>query len=306
MIIAAVVLFVLQHTRYGSQVLRQQSQMPNLNALLDSVMPKKEEIDQAFQPRLDVEELNSKDIGILTKDGQVLRARVSKPAGHGPFPVVVIIHDGPSSTRSTDQAATTWGESLAKSQQVLTITPDWREGVMGEEEVVDLLATIDWLGKLLETKGQNITLFGMDHGVYIALSLMATQGESITGLIAAYGYSDIAAQYDFLVAHDARGAENFLDASGCSNQTAVALCLKNLSRTDLAITVPTLLIHGEQDSVVPLAQSQQIANQVNDSANLTVEYMPDPLVDHFFLNKETNPGFVAGKQYIQEWLTQHQ
>lgn len=305
MIIAAIVLYVLQHTSYGLQILNKQTEMPDLNTVLDSVLPQEDEIQQAFQPRLDNEQLKSKDIGIITRDGQVLRARVSKPEGPGPFPVVAIIHDGPSSTRTTDQVAALWGEALSQEHQMVTITPDWREGQMGQEEVTDILGALDWMGKLRETKDQPITLFGMDHGVYIALSVVEAQRESITGLIAAYGYSDIAAEYHFLAEHDTRGAENFLDTTGCSDQTAVELCLKELSNTAVHLTIPTLVIHSQSDSVVPLSQSEQIASQVTDQTLLTTDYITDTNIDHFFLSKDTNVGFADAKTIIDTWLTTH-
>lgn len=305
MIISAGVLYGLQHTSYGSRVFQQQQQMPNLNDILDQITPTDEEISQAFQPRLDDAELKSKDIGVITKDGQLLRARVSKPAGHGPFPIIIILHEGSSSTRATDQTAVLWGESLSQTQQALTITPDWRESQIGEEEVTDSISVIDWVKKLREATDQPLYLFGMDHGVYIALATMAAEPESVDGLIAAYGYSDIAAEYHFLNEHDPRGAENFLDRTGCAEEAAVELCVRDTSVTDVHISVPTLLIHSEADTVVPKSQSEQIASQVTDPTLLTTDYIEDTNVEHFFLSKEANPGFSQAQQTVQDWLTAH-
>jgi polyketide synthase 12 len=303
MVAAALVLRILQNTDYGQQVLEKQTaEMPDLDTLLDQVMPSEEQIDQAFQPHLDTEDAQSKDIGIITKDGQLLRARLSKPAGSGPFPVIIILHDGPSSTRATDEAAKLWGESLSHEYDAMTLTLDWRESQMGEEEVTDVVSAIDWVRKLRESTDQPILLFGMDHGVYLALAAMETHSEYVDGLIAAYGYSDVKQQYHFLAEHDARGAENFLDDTGCAEETAVELCLEGQSVTSVDIAVPLLVMHGRADTVVPSAQSEQIATQATDPSAVTTVYSDDPAVDHFFLDNEDNAGFTIGENAVNDWL----
>ncbi len=302
MIGSVAVLRILQNTPEGEERIRE-NELMNINAILDQIAPSDDEIERAFQSRLSEEELQNEDIGIVTKDGQLLRARLSKPSGNGPFPVVIIIHSAPSSTRATDEIGTVWGESIAREQNALTFTLDWREGTMGEEEVTDVVSTIDWARKLLQATDQPIYLFGLDHGVYIALRALETHQEYVDGLIAAYGYSDIAAQYAALVAQDSRGAENFLTQTGCSEAVAVDSCLNDLSATTVEISVPTLLLHGRADSVVPFTQAEQIATQVNESVQLTSVFLDDTAVDHFFLDDTNDAGFTAGEQAIADWLS---
>jgi dipeptidyl aminopeptidase/acylaminoacyl peptidase len=142
----------------------------------------------------------------------------------------------------------------------------------------------------------------MDHGVYLALAALQTHSEIVDGVIAAYGYSDIAAQYNFLVEQEPRGAENFLENTGCAEETAIELCLENRSVSPLSISVPLLLIHSRADSVVPITQSEQIATQTTDPALVTISYEEDPQVDHFFLNDDAEAGFATAEAAIHDWL----
>jgi dipeptidyl aminopeptidase/acylaminoacyl peptidase len=174
--------------------------------------------------------------------------------------------------------------------------------VIGEEEVVDVISTIDWVTKLSEAQEQPVIVFGMDHGVYLALAAVQTRSEIVDGVIAAYGYSDIAAQYHFLAENDKRGAENFLDDTGCAEETAVELCLENRSISPLTIAVPMLLIHSRADSVVPIAQTEQIVADATEPARVTTLYEEDPSVDHFYLNNEGEAGFDAAETAIHDWL----
>jgi alpha-beta hydrolase superfamily lysophospholipase len=125
----------------------------------------------------------------------------------------------------------------------------------------------------------------------------------VHGLIAAYGYSDIQVEYQFLSSEDELGAKNFLERTGCSEQTAVELCLKDLSLTSLQISVPTLIIHPQNDSVVPVSAADQIASQVTDPTLLTKDIVTEAGIDHFFLNKEDNAGYTAAQKTITDWLT---
>ncbi|MBI2411300.1 MAG: hypothetical protein HYV32_05405 [Candidatus Kerfeldbacteria bacterium] len=305
MIVALIALRLYNHFAPEEKKQIATNQPATLEEFLNSVIPQNVNLDQLSQASLRTEAMMNKEIEFITRDSQTIHAKISKPEGVGPFATMILMHGGQSSQRSTDRMAEVLGEPLMQSTGMMTVTVDWRESTFGQEDLTDLLSTIDWVRGLQETASQPIILFGIEHGAYI--SLLATQEDvSIDGVIDAYGYINPAEEYRYLLTTDATSADNFLQQSGCHTAANQDACLHELSLQDvLHIDIPVLILHSEADTFVPIAQSEMLAAMM-DAELLTFDRITDPVVGNGFLTTPSLAGFDAALEQINAWVAERQ
>lgn len=273
-------------------------QAPDLDAILEKVWPDDSSLEDDLRPALGAEPLRSEEMGFLSRDSEPIRALVSKPSGEGPFSTVIIVHDGEGSERTTDRVATLLGQKIAEEGVLLTVTVDWREGEVGTKDLTDVISAVDWVYSLREADSQPIFLFGVGHGAY--LSLLALQDVKVNGVISAYGYIDPSEEYEYLKQNNENSAEVFLKQTGCDQEAHIESCLQNLSLVDtLVVNIPVLLLHGTNDSFVPLAQSEQMSSIAPQelATVLTLEG-----AGYGFLSDSAAVGYDEGWSTIYQWI----
>lgn len=279
------------------------NQPQTLQEFLDSVIPQNVNFDQLSQTTLGTAAILNKEVEFITRDSQTIHAKISKPEGTGPFATIILVHGGQSSGRSTDRVAEVLGEPLMQSTGMMTVAVDWRESTFGQEDLTDLLSTIDWVRGLQETASQPIILFGLEHGAYVSL-LATVEDVHIDGVIDAYGYIDPWEEYHYLLTVDTTSADNFLEATGCHTAANQEACLHELSLQDvLHIDMPVLILHSQADTFVPIAQSETFATMI-DTDFLTFDRIDDPAVGSGFLASPSVAGFDAALDQINQWITE--
>lgn len=303
MIIAAIVMRYIQHTDKGQEHLRQslENQPQTLDEMLDKFMPDETQLTEIFSPRLQTEAQSNEEIEFLARDGTLTAMRISKPVGSGPFPGIVIIHDGESSSRSTEQIGRVLGKELSKQYNAVTLAVDWRESALGEEEMHDVISAVNWIQKTYRSTNQPTILFGLGRGAYLALKAM--DEVEIDGLIMAYPYIDPYQEYLYLQEYNDLDAVTFLSQTGCSGySTQVESCLTSLSLADrLSLSLPTYMVNSTGNDFIPIDQTDSIAALVNNSL-LTYSRIQDDEVQHNFLSNTTAQGFATSWQDLTTWM----
>ena len=99
-------------------------------------------------------------------------------------------------------------------------------------------------------------------------------------------------------------AQQFVLQTGCQHETQPELCLNTLSiKKKTPLRIPALIEHSTMDMVVPIAQSELLAEQF-DASMLTWYTPKDSAVTHGFMEQEQATGFEEGMNYCMQWFQQ--
>jgi dipeptidyl-peptidase-4 len=189
-------------------------------------------------------------------DGQALYWSMIKPAGFDPhkrYPVFVTVYGGPHVQRVTRQWGPLFNQYMAQ-QGYVVFTLDNRGssrrerrftdviyGALGQHEVEDQLAGIDWLGKQSFVDPHRIGVFGWSYGGFMTLRLLEAGSHRIAGGVAVAPVTDWAL-------YDTHYTEQFMGTTPQANPEAYRQA-GVLSRLD-GLTSPLLLVHGMADDNV--------------------------------------------------------
>ncbi len=301
-IVGVIIIQFLLNTEKGQK--RQQEYLENqvtLDELIDEFLPDEHEIESIFRPQFGVEERLNEGTGFVARDGGLVDVRFSKPYGSETYPVIIIMHGGESSSRSTERIGRVLGKELMKSLNVMTVTIDWREGSLGEEDVHDVVSAVNWIQKSYENYNQQVFLFGLGRGAYPVLQ--ALHEAEADGMVLAYPIVDPYTYYQYLQGVDEWDAKAFLDIAGCGGYSqSTETCLQNLAVVNtMKLDVPTLLIHSASDTIVPITQSEMLVQEIAPSF-LTYKKVEDEEVQHDFFSNSANPGFEQGWAALIDWF----
>lgn len=183
-VLSAIVLVVLIITTIDNPMQRLREEEPqNINALLDEFLAQIPEEPDTLQLSLRPEALRGFNAGLISRDNDPLRVRLSKPAGTS-FPGVIIVHDAPSSEPQTDVSDVELGQPLVDAVSVATFTVDWRSHDGDRNgHIRDVLSAVDWVEKLAPTNNETpVILLGIGYGAALALDA-AQQQEAVDGLV---------------------------------------------------------------------------------------------------------------------------
>lgn len=280
--------------------------LPPIEEYLNQMILEHAPEDAELEPFVGPEAQTNEEIDIGARDGEPLQVRFTKPAGEGPFPVMVIVHGVSSSAPLTNQVSSLYGEEFANNLNMMVAVVDWRDSQFGEGDFTDVVSAIDWASSLEEKGDEPVILFGLDHGAY--LSLLAANEVPVDGIISAYGYADLYEQYLFLQEQQPDSAPIFLEKSGCKNVVDTNSCLRQLSLRDrLNITVPTLIIHGADDTSVPPSQSELLRSLIDES-HVQYTLLDSDNVDEQIAHVFDNSGALGHQQAMDtlyNWLDQN-
>ena len=209
-------------------------------------------------------------------------AWVYKPAGKGPFPVIIAIHGGPEvqarpSFNSTYQM---WINKLG----VAVIRPNVRgssgygktyvsldNGYRREDSVRDIGALLDWIGRQPDLDARRVAVHGSSYGGYMVLASAVHYSDRLKAAVDSVGISNFVTFLENTrdYRRDLRRAEYGDERDpGMRAHLEKISPLNNVDR----ISVPFFIVQGENDPRVPVTESEQMVAALREHGN-TVWYM---------------------------------
>ena len=238
------------------------------------------------QPKMEGKNLSQvKYIKYKSRDGKIIPAYITVPAGDGPFPTIVMPHGGPFVQEVVGYDE--WGQLLA-NQGYLVLQPQYRgsrgyglkfyqsafmEGGQGGYKMQDDKDDgIQYLVKKGLTDPDRVAMFGWSYGGYAALVAASREPQIYQCVIAGAAVSDPIMQVNY-----------YRDrASGAQKLEQERMWLDSISPYKEAekVNVPLLLIHGDVDQRVPLAHAKKYLKKLQQF-NKSHEYVELVGADHF-------------------------
>ncbi|MDP6528603.1 MAG: alpha/beta fold hydrolase [Gemmatimonadota bacterium] len=198
-----------------------------------------------------------------------------KPAGEGPFPVVMNIHGGPESQSRAWFSYTT--QYLVNELGCAVIYPNVRgsngygksylkldNGFLREDSVKDIGALLDWIAAREDLDEGRVGVMGGSYGGYMSLAALTHYSDRLRAGVDIVGISNFVT---FLTntkdyRRDLRRAEY-----GDERDPAMHAHLEKISPTNhvTKISVPLFVIQGANDPRVPASEAEQIVTAVRES-----------------------------------------
>ena len=218
-----------------------------------------------------------------------------KPAGKGPFPVVISIHGGPESQARPFFSSTyqRWLEKLG----VAVLVPNVRgsagygktyvkldNGFNREDSVRDIGALLDWVDTQPELDQDRVAVFGGSYGGYMVLASAVHFGDRLKAAVDIVGISSFVTFLENTQDYrrDLRRAEY-----GDERDPDMRAHFEKISPVNNVekITVPLFVVQGENDPRVPVTESIQIVEALRERGD-TVWYMNALNEGHGYRKKE--------------------
>ncbi|UMP06697.1 SDR family NAD(P)-dependent oxidoreductase [Amycolatopsis sp. EV170708-02-1] len=228
---------------------------------------------------------------IISADGLTIYGHLSVPAGPGPHPAVVVCTAGEGGALNADGDYAHLSEHaplLAAGFSVLTVDqrgapghgPDFTaRAEMGGGDVDDVIAAARYLADLPGIDGSRISIVGTSRGAYTALLALERRPDLWRHAALLMGLYDPAT----LVAAEQAQPGTLLPTDsgfGSADVESYFSAPERQPLTDVGtLGTPLMILHGDADSVVPLAQSEELATQIQ-AAGLPVKMVTVPGLSH--------------------------
>jgi dipeptidyl aminopeptidase/acylaminoacyl peptidase len=233
-------------------------------------------------------------------DGLRIPAFLTLPDGKPPtkLPLVVLPHGGPGEHDTSDFD---WMSQGIASQGYAVLQPNFRGsnltwsfqsagfGQLGRKMQTDLSDGVRALVKEGIVDPARVCIMGASYGGYAALAGVTLDTGVYRCAISISGVSDLAQQLRWQNDRNnrSRRTERYWDRYTGANgpDDPVLATISPLRHVD-AVTVPVLLIHGKDDTVVPYLQSEAMHAALK-KANKPVEFVTLKREDHWLSRSET-------------------
>ncbi|MDH3362145.1 MAG: alpha/beta fold hydrolase [Gammaproteobacteria bacterium] len=209
-------------------------------------------------------------------------AWVYKPAGEGPFPVIISIHGGPEGQARPSFSATyqMWIDKLG----VAVVRPNVRgsrgygktylgldNGFKREDSVRDIGALLDWIATQPDLDADRVAVYGGSYGGYMVLASAAHFSDRLKAAVDIVGISNFVSFLENTQDYrrDLRRAEY-----GDERDPVMRAHLEKISPLNNVdkISVPLFIVQGQNDPRVPVTESEQMVNALREHGH-TVWYM---------------------------------
>jgi dipeptidyl aminopeptidase/acylaminoacyl peptidase len=239
-------------------------------------------------------------------------AWVYKPAGKGPFPVVVSIHGGPEGQARPFFSSTyqMWLKNLGAA----VVVPNVRgsagygksylaldNGFKREDSVRDIGALLDWIETQPDLDASRVAVFGGSYGGYMVLASSVLYSDRLKATVDIVGISNFVTFLENTQDYrrDLRRAEY-----GDERDPAMRAHLEKISPLNNVekIDLPMLVVQGENDPRVPVTEAQQMVAALRKQG-LTVWYMNALNEGHGYRKKENRDIYQqAVVLFLQQYL----
>ncbi len=236
------------------------------------------------------------------RDGLAMDAVLTLPPDREPkaLPVIVMPHGGPMDVWDT-VGFDWWAQALA-SRGYAVLQPNYRGsglhgaafreagfGEWGRKMLSDIADGLDALVKQGIADPQRACIVGASYGGYAALAGVTLQHGLYRCAVSVAGVSDLATFGEWQSGHyGARSAVlRFIRRlTGEASEGPGILPTISPAAHAAQADAPVLLIHGRDDTRVPIAQSEEMAKRLKE-AGKTVEFVELPREDHFLSREAT-------------------
>lgn len=244
--------------------------------LLDTAAGQLSPIGEAYPELKDAQLGTTSWITYKARDGLEIPAYITLPPGAtasgGKLPLVVLVHGGPA---SRDDYGFDFLTQFLASRGYAVLRPQFR-GSEGFGRGFEAAGHREWAGKMqtdlvdgvnyLATQGivdpKRVCVAGGSYGGYAAMASLAFQPQAYRCGISINGVSDLPGMIgEFRRSYDSEnsGLTYWRTVLGReSGAEGQGLVRASPARQAGSIAAPLLLIHGEQDTVVPYEQSQKM------------------------------------------------
>jgi dipeptidyl aminopeptidase/acylaminoacyl peptidase len=205
-----------------------------------------------------------------------------KPAGKGPFPVVISIHGGPEVQARPAFSATyqMWIDKLG----VAIVVPNVRgsrgygktyvsldNGLKREDSVRDIGALLEWIATQSDLDATRVAVYGGSYGGYMVLASAVHYSDKLKAAVDIVGISNFVTFLENTQDYrrDLRRAEY-----GDERDPVMRAHLEKISPLNNVekISVPLFVVQGENDPRVPVTESKQMVEALR-AAGQTVWFM---------------------------------
>ena len=239
-------------------------------------------------------------------------AWIYKPAGKGPFPVVVSIHGGPEGQSRPGFSSTyqMWMDKLG----VAVVIPNVRgssgygkhylaldNGFRREDSVRDIGALLDWIGTQPDLDAGRVAVFGGSYGGYMVLASAFHFSDKLKAAVDIVGISNFVTFLENTQDYrrDLRRVEY-----GDERDPAMRAYLEKIAPLNNVerIGIPMLIVQGENDPRVPVTESAQVVRALREQGQ-SVWYMNAMNEGHGYRKKENRDVYQqATVLFFQEHL----
>ncbi|WP_428262724.1 S9 family peptidase [Haliangium sp.] len=230
-----------------------------------------------------------------TFDGKQIPAFYYKPAGAGPFPVIVNIHGGPEGQARPVFSSLT--QYLVNESGVAMLYPNVRgssgygksyllldNGMKREDSVKDIGALLDWIAARPELDARRVGVLGGSYGGYMVLATLVHFGQRIAAGVDVVGISNFVTFLENTAEYrrDLRRVEY-----GDERDPEMRAHLEQISPLRRAAEIQSALfvVQGANDPRVPASEAEQIVAAVR-GAGQDVWYMLAKNEGHGFRKKD--------------------
>jgi dipeptidyl aminopeptidase/acylaminoacyl peptidase len=234
-------------------------------------------------------------------DGLKIPAYVTLPGGREPkaLPLVVLAHGGPT---ARDTAEFDWWAQAYAEQGYAVLQANFRGSDLGTDFIskgfgewgrkmqTDLSDGVRYLAKEGIADSRRVCIVGASYGGYAALAGATLDTGVYRCAVAVSGISDIrrwleweAEEYRYGPKVAVRYWDRFLGVSGPRDPVVETI---SPARHAAAVTIPVLLVHGRDDTVVPFEQSSLMLEALRH-AGKSVELVEMKHEDHWLSRSET-------------------
>jgi dipeptidyl aminopeptidase/acylaminoacyl peptidase len=239
-------------------------------------------------------------------------AWVYKPAGPGPFPVVVSIHGGPEA-QARPSFSSSYQLMLAKLG-VAVVVPNVRgssgygkdymnldNGFLREDSVKDIGALLDWIETQDDLDSYRVAVMGGSYGGYMVLASAVHYSDRLKAAVDIVGISSFVTFLENTQSYrrDLRRVEY-----GDERDPAMRAHLEKISPLNNVekISIPLFVVQGENDPRVPVTEAVQIVAALREAGN-PVWYMNALNEGHGYRKKENRDIYQqATIMFFEEFL----
>jgi dipeptidyl aminopeptidase/acylaminoacyl peptidase len=236
------------------------------------------------------------------QDGRVREVPVFvyEPARPGPHPVLIMLHGGPES--QFRPGFDPWIQYAVNELGVAVVAPNLRgsagygksylaldNGMLRDDVVKDLGALIVWVDTQSAFDAKRVVVAGDSYGGYLALAGLVNFGDRLRGGVDLAGMSDFisflstTAPYRQNVRRMEYGDERDPDVRAYLRRISPLTNADRISR-------PLLVVHGKNDSRVPLSESEQLVNRLRGRGG-EVWYLQATDEGHGFVKQQNRDAY---------------